>query len=41
MDFGDIRHNCLYVYKLNNTSIRPTDVDIPMSFLTVESKDAE
>ena len=41
MDFGVIPHYLLYVKKLNNTLMKPTDVDMSNLLLIVKSKFAE
>ena len=41
MDFGDIRHDLLYVKNLNNTLRKPTNVGMSTLFLIVKSKNTE
>ena len=38
MDFGDIRHDLLYVKNLNKTLRKPTDVGTSNLFLKIKAK---
>ena len=41
MDFGDIRHDLLYVRNLNSTLRKPTDVGMSNLVLLVKSENTE
>ena len=41
MDFGDIRHDLLYVKNLENTLRKPTDLGMSNLFLIVKSENAK